>query len=155
MNNQLSQDNQFQGYQLNAVWQEVISCVFGCPDYYQKLFREYGDLITFDRTVACVRLRLFADLRLMRFNQQKLEKVITRAFRLADERPKVLTSAFLSTDERANFQAELEKDFQQWRVSEKKRLTNLIVEKTARLEIGLTKRKKPLTPGGINKKRES
>jgi|GEM_PF-5266890 len=155
MNNQLSQNNQFQGYQLDAIWQQVLSCVFWCPGYYQKLFREYGDLITFDRTVACVRLRLFADSWLMRLNQQQLEKVITRAFRLADERPKALTSSFLLIDERATFQAKLENYFQKWRVEEEKRLKNLIAETAAQLETGLTKRKKPLTQRGINmKKRE-
>lgn len=145
MNNQPEELQQPNDYQLGAIWREVLRYVQR-SGIHGKLFREYGDLITFNKTGACVRLRLFADSWLMRLNQQHLEKLLASAFLSADKQPKVVTSAFLLAEERAKFQAKVEENFKKWKIEEEKPLKNLIIETEAQLAKGFTKRGNPFKP---------
>lgn len=110
MNNQPEDLQQPKHYQLDAIWYEVLNCLFQCSDIHRKLCKDYGDLLSFDETGACVRLRLFAASWLMRLNKQHLEKVLTSSFRLAYKR--------------AKHKAQQEEKARTWRIEQEERLKN-------------------------------
>ncbi|HEY9875685.1 MAG TPA: GIY-YIG nuclease family protein [Candidatus Obscuribacterales bacterium] len=77
MNNQPSEYGQPKGYQLDEIWQKVLR---HCHGFYQVLLRDYGKLLTFEETRACIRLCLFTGSWKLRLNKSFLTYSVTNAF---------------------------------------------------------------------------
>jgi hypothetical protein len=74
---------QSKDYQLDEIWQQVLSWVSLGQSFYEVLLRKYGYLQTFDKTSACIRLRLFTGSRRVRVHKGHLKNSVIQAFRLA------------------------------------------------------------------------